>query len=298
MARDLLNRYIWLIDTIRRHGRISRAELDERWMRSPFSNGEKLPRRTFYNYRQAIEELFNVEINCDPKTYEYYISDLGDTHNEGVTDWLLNSAVTNDLLANSREVADRIFLEEVPSAREHLAPVIQALREYRPIRFDYHPYGRVTASKGVVVEPYFLKIFRQRWYITGLETSSGKVKTYALDRISDLTIGTENFTPDPAFDPEEYFRHSFGIVFTQGAVHRIALKVPPRQAKYLRALPLHHSQEEFIHDEFSIFYYRMRISPDLVEEILSHGARIEVLEPPELRAMIKDELADALRQYQ
>ena len=76
MARDLLNRYIWIVDTIRRYGRISRRELDRLWSLCPYANGEtRIPRRTFYNYRQAIEELFSVSIACDPGTYEYYIED-------------------------------------------------------------------------------------------------------------------------------------------------------------------------------------------------------------------------------
>ena len=68
-----------------------------------------------------MEELFNVEIKCDSKTYEYYIDD-SDTHNEGMTDWLLNTAAVNDVLSNSRQIADRIFIEDVPSASGAAAP--------------------------------------------------------------------------------------------------------------------------------------------------------------------------------
>ena len=117
MAKDLFNRYIWLVDTIRRYGRITRQELDECWQRSEFSRGEKLPRRTFYNYRQAVEDLFKISIECDQSTFEYYIRE-DDSHNSSVTDWLLNSAVMNDILVNSRSVSSKIFIEEVPSARD------------------------------------------------------------------------------------------------------------------------------------------------------------------------------------
>ncbi len=81
-------------------------------------------------------------------------------------------------------------------------------------------------------------------------------------------------------------------------MRNVALKVDARLAKYFRALPLHSSQEEFIHDEYSIFHYRLRVSLDLVEEILKYGARIEVLSPPELRTMVADELARAAALYQ
>ena len=76
------------------------------------------------------------------------------------------------------------------------------------------------------------------------------------------------------------------------------LKVDPRQAKYFRALPLHHSQEEFVHDSFSIFRFRLRLTQDFVEELLSHGPRVTVMEPPELRAMVKTELSEALKGYE
>lgn len=296
MARDLFNRYLWLVDTIRRYGRISRAELDECWRRSPFSQGEALPRRTFYNYRQAVEELFNVEIKCDSKTYEYYIDD-SDTHNEGMTDWLMNTAAVNDVLSNSREIADRIFIEDVPSARHHLAPAIDAIKECHPMRFDYLPYYRTRPTLGVVIEPYFLKIFRQRWYVTGRNVEENRVKTYALDRISSLNILPEVFEPDPSFDAEEYVRYLFGIVSSKGEPRRIALRTDSRQAKYFRALPLHHTQEEAVHDAYSIFYYKMKITDDLVSELLSYGARIEVLEPPELRARLFSDLTEALKHY-
>ncbi len=297
MPRDLFNRYIWIVDTIRRFGRITRRQIDELWQKSPAGNGTTLPRRTFHNYLRGAEEMFGIEIKCDPSTFEYYIDNHGDALNTGVAEWLLNSAATNEVLSHSSDVASRIFLEDVPSARTHLAPVIEALRQNRVICFDYHPYTRRIATRDVVLRPLFLKIFRQRWYITGLNNADGRIKTYALDRISSLRLTSDTFIPDPSFNAAEYSRNAFGIIFSDGEVRKIELKVDSRQAKYFRALPLHQSQEEFIHDEYSIFTYRLRITPDLVEEILSHGPRITVLSPPELRTMIKKELQESLENY-
>lgn len=296
MARDLLNRYVWLVDTIRRYGRITKAELDECWMRSPFSNGNTLPRRTFFNYRQAVEDLFDINIECDKATFEYFIAD-GDAHNESVTEWLLNAAATNDVLASSREVSKKIFLEDVPSARQYLAIVIDAIRQSSPVRFDYHPYTRATPTAGVVVEPYFLKIFRQRWYLTGRNTAEDKIKTYALDRISSAVILPEKFSSDDGFDADEYSRDSFGIIFSQNETKTIVLRADSRQAKYFRALPLHHSQTEMVHDEYSDFSYRLKITDDFVAEILSYGPKVTVMSPPELRAIVRDRLSKSLENY-
>lgn len=296
MARDLLQRYLWMIDTIRQYRRMSRRHFDSCWSRSKFGNGRPMPKRTFFNYRQAIEELFNVDIKCDPATYEYYIDD-SDPHSQDMTEWLLNTAAVNDVLANSQQVAGRIFVEDVPSARQYLAPAIEAMRQNKVMRFSYQPYYR-SGTSAVVLEPYFLKLFRQRWYITGRNVDENKVKTYALDRIGSLAIDDATFEIDPTFDFDEYFRYSFGIVSSKAEPHRIAIRVGPGQAKYFRALPIHLSQEEVVHDQYSIFYYTMRITPDLLSELLSYGDRIEVLAPAELRAMMRSSLENALRRYE
>ena len=297
MARDLFNRYVWLVDTLKRHGRMTRNEIDACWLRSRYSDGRPLPRRTFYNYRQAIEELFDITVECDQATFEYYISEE-DAHSESVTDWLLNSAATNDILSGSRDVAGRIFIENVPSAREYLGVVIDALRAGHTLRFNYHPYTRSLPTTGVVIEPYLLKIFRQRWYVTGRNVAEDRVKTYALDRMKEVVVTSDSFKADPALDPESYFSDSFGIVVSQNEPKRIVLRVDHRQAKYFRALPLHHSQTEMINDEYSIFHYRLRITDDFVAELLSYGPSVTVLEPPELRAIMKTRLAEALKGYE
>lgn len=297
MSRDLFSRYIWIVDTLRRHRRLTRQQLDELWRRSPYGNGEGMPRRTFYNYRGAIEELFGLTIECDPSTYEYSIND-GDTPNDrSVTTMMLSSAAVSNALTDARSIADRIFLEEVPSAHEHLNSVIVAMKEMHTLHFTYAPFQRTRPTRGVVLEPYFLKIFRQRWYVTGRVMSDRLIKTYALDRMSDVEVGTTGFIIPPEFDARSYVNDSFGIVFSHGDVRDVVIRAESRQAKYLRALPLHHSQTEEIGDGFSLFSYRLRLTPDLVEELMRMGPSVTVEEPKELRLMLVDRLRTTLANY-
>lgn len=298
MANNLLlSRYIWLVDTIRRCGRITSRELNSRWMASPVSDGKPLARRTFYNYREAIAQLFCLEIHYDNASREYYVDADSPGHTSNMTEWLLNSASISDLLSDSRQVASRISLEEIPSARQHLDTVVDALKHNQTIRFSYHPFTRSCPTDGVTIEPYMLKIFRQRWYVTGLDTASRRIKTYALDRMTRAEIMPEHFLMPAHFDPDEYFRHSFGIVVDSSEPRRVIIRADLRQAKYLRALPLHHSQQEMVHDGFSLFHYHLRITDDFINELLSLGPRVTVLAPPELRARITDSLRHTLALY-
>lgn len=293
---NLYSRYIWLIDTIRRYGSVTRRQIDECWLNSPHSNGRAIPRRTLFNYRQAIADIFKIDIVFNPATNTYSIAEEPD-ESSAVTDWMLNSASLTDILADAREVAGNIFLEDVPSARLFLPLAVTALKEHRRLTFDYHPYTRSTAKTGITVEPYFLKIFRQRWYVTGLNTADKAVKTYALDRISNAILSTETYSIPADFNARDYFRHSFGIIFNHGEVKEIVIKADSQQSKYLRALPLHHSQTEEISDTYSVFTYRMKISEDLVSELLSYGPKITVLRPAELRAILTDRLRRTLENY-
>ncbi|MBP5315062.1 MAG: WYL domain-containing protein [Muribaculaceae bacterium] len=296
MARNLLNRYIWIIDTIHRHGRITRSELNELWKKSSYSNGEELPRRTFYGYRQNIEELFNININCDPSTFEYYIDDLG-ISNKSVTNWLFNSAALTNILNDTRDISDLIFLEEIPSAREYLDIVIDALRRRCRLVIDYLPFTRALPDKNVVIEPYMLKIFRQRWYVAARNVAEKRVKTYSLDRIKEARITTHEYVIPEDFIASNYYRDCFGVIADESEVKHVQIKADALLAKYIRALPLHHSQEEAIHDKYSIFSYRIRITRDFVGELLSYGPRVTVISPPELRTMIQTQLEESLQNY-
>ena len=204
----------------------------------------------------------------------------------------------SDTLGNAREISGRIMLENVPSAREHLPLIIDALKQNRRIRFSYKSYTRSLPTDGIVLEPYFVKIFKQLWYVIGLNVKEGQVKTYSLDRMCQLNLLQETFVMPDDINPSEFFKDCFGIITNKNKAKRIVLRVEPTQAKYFRALPLHSSQQEEVHDNYSIFSYRMRITYDLKEEIMSHGASIEVLEPKELKMLIHDELERALKNYQ
>ena len=294
MARGLLEKYIWVLETIQRYGRISRGELDRLWKGCPLSGGQPLARRTFYNYRQAIEELFGITVGYDSSTYEYYIS--GGQEQGGLSSWLINSMSISGMLSDASALADRIMLEEVPSAKDFLPSVIEAMRNSRRIEFSYTPFYRTTTTNGIVLEPYFLRIFRQRWYLIGYNTKERRVKTYSLDRFNEVRITDDSFDM-PDVTVSGFFKDLFGIMSSEGSVKRVTLWADSEQAKYLRALPLHHSQEEQVCDGYSLFHYKLHVTYDLIQEILSFGDRVMVLSPPELKAAVVDTLRKSLARY-
>lgn len=298
MANSTLNRCVWLVDTIRRYGRITRKQLEKEWLESPHGDGKPLTRRTFCNHRDAAEDLFNIIIKCDGRTFEYYIDgDEEGGKGKGITDWLLQSVSINDSLKSAQDISERIFLEDIPSAGEFLSQIIKAMKGRNRIRFDYHSYTRATPTLDIDFDPYLLKIFKQRWYVVGMSVARGQIRTYALDRFKALQILPEQFKMARDFNPKTYFKYSYGIVVDKSEPRKVVLKVDPAKAKYLRSVPLHNSQKETVGDKFSLFTYRIRITDDLVAELLSHGTGIVVVEPHELRVKMLETIRQTLRNY-
>lgn len=295
MNKNLIARYIWLVDTLRTHGRLTREQLNQLWIRSRIGDGNPLPERTFYHYRRAIEEIFKIVIACS-RQGEYYIKD---DRQKGMTDWLLDSFAVNNLLADSSDMTDRIEVEEVPSAREFLPVVMNAMRNGTAIRFDYAGFNRSLIEHDIDFHPYFLKRYKQRWYMIGMKVKSDDLRTYALDRVKKMQESSEHFDLPGDISLRDLFGGILGVTTSKAEEKTVRLRATRTQAKYFRALPLHPSQEEELTDtEYSIFRYRLKLNYELVHELMSLGDGVMVLEPKELQVMVMNELRKAIGQYE
>ena len=74
MAKNLLNKYVWLVETIYKAKQISFEEINQLWLDNDMSEGKPLALRTFHKWRVAIEEMFGLIIeNEQGGRYRYYI---------------------------------------------------------------------------------------------------------------------------------------------------------------------------------------------------------------------------------
>lgn len=280
MTKDLFDKYIWLVDTIYRAGKITFEGINERWLRSRLSEGEDIPLRTFHNWRIAIEQVFDININCNRKGgYYYYIENADDMQKGGIRNWLLNTFAVNNLINESHHLKRRILFEEVPSGRKYLTPVIEAMRDGLEIELYYQSYWYEEPST-YTLQPYCIKVFKQRWYVIGFCKERNNIRTFSLDRIQQLTTLDMKFVYPKDFDPEAYFADYFGIMIENKKLETIRIKVYGMHVQYIRALPLHRSQCEIETTvDYSIFEYRMKPTLDFRQELLSRGADVEVLAP-------------------
>ncbi len=285
MANNLFNRYIWLVDTIYRSHKITFDEINRKWLRNDLSGGKKIPLRTFHNHRIAIEEMFDINIECDKSTYEYFIDNAEDMQRGGVRTWLLNTFAVNNLINESHKLKSRIQFENIPSGQKHLTTIIEAMRDESKLRVSYQSFWMEKPAE-FEVEPYFVKVFKQRWYLVGL---SDKLRIYALDRLQRCEVSNESFKLPANFDAEAYFQDCYGIINVNDiSVQDVTIRVAAYQANYLRALPLHHSQTETETNEtYTAFRFYLKPTFDFRQELLSLGDDVEVLQPEWFRLEVK-----------
>ena len=284
-GQSLITKYVWVIETIYRKRKISFKELNELWLRDDISRGVDIPKRTFDNWRYVIWDMFGISIvNENHGEYRYYIENEEDISKNGLRSWLYNTFCVSNALANSQSIKDRIILEYVPSGQDFLQPIIEAMKENRVLNMTYHSYWK-DEENNFDVQPYCVKLFRQRWYMVARSTHpyyyEQGPRVYALDRIHDLYATGETFKMPKDWDAQEFFNGCFGITADQRIdIQTIKLKVTASQANYIRDLKLHESQEECErNDEYSIFSFYLRPTYDFRQEILWSGENVEVLEP-------------------
>ena len=290
MAKNVLNKYVWLADTIFKAKRISFEEINRRWLDNDISEGKPLSIRTFHKWRIAIEEMFGLIIeNEQGGQYRYYIQNADELKNGSMRSWLFNTMTVSNLMLDSVSIKDKVLFEEIPDGEQYLPVILEALKKNLMLGMTYQSFSRDEANT-FEVEPYCLKAFKQRWYLVARSPYYNKIMIYSLDRVKWLGLTEKSFKYPKGFIPEEFFEDCFGIIADPKVkIETVKFKVSAGQANYLRSLTLHQSQKEIERtDEYSVFTVRLRPTFDFRQEILSQGSDIEVLEPKWFR----DEIAE------
>lgn len=289
MALNQTNKLVWIVETIYKARRITFEDLNRKWMDNvDLSGGEEMLKRTFHKWKWSIFDTFGLMIECEKSApYRYYIDNEQEMKRGSIENWLLSTYSVSNSLIESKSIKDRILLEDVPSGREYLEPVIDAMKKNRFIHITYYNYWREDEREFYLM-PLCVKLFRQRWYLVGRVWTTGRDILFCLDRFRDFRLSSHTFEYPEEFNPQEYFDGCFGIIADKEYdIEDVVLKVSAGQSNYLRDLPMMPDQKEIErHEEYSIFKLRVRPSYDFQQELLWNREELEVLEPQWLREEI------------
>lgn len=290
-------RYIWLLDTLLQK-ELTFEDIVKRWKENPMHK-EGLPLRTFHEHRKGIKELFGVDIECKRnKGYVYYVKNREVLELAKSAKWLLNAYSVPQAFVTYNMMKDRVLLEEAACGYVYVDPIIEAMQNNKGLAIDYQEYK--GSRESFYFQPYALKVYNRHWYLLGYSSKTDSVQNIALERILDLRILDKYFVLPNDFDARKYYANTIGIYEdTDIPVSNVRIRVYGFQIESIRSLPIHKSQKETysVYGKYSEFTYRLCITQDLVNQLLSMGDDVEVLEPQELRNKIKTKLQSALDRY-
>lgn len=299
----LIRRYVWLVDTIRRAGSITFEDINQKWMEERtirLEDEEEIPERTFHRHRQAIADIFGIDILCNRYNGNtYYIENEEALNTPSFTSWLFNGLSIDNQLMGNRDVSDRIVFEETSGGNEFLSPIIEALAKSLKIALVYKRFS-ISESTGRVVEPYGIKQSKQRWYLIAKIEGNDKPTIFSLDRIVTLSLTEKSFTPDKSINVNTYFDEVIGVnIDDDFDCEKVHLRVYGRQRNFIDTLPLHKSQTIIARNkEYTDYQLTVRPEYEFQRAILALGPDAEILSPQWLREEIQWLGAGIVKRYE
>lgn len=253
-------------------------------------------KRTFQRDIEDISSLYNIDIVYDFSRKVYYID--FDEQSE-VNERIFEAFDTFNALNISDRLSDYIHFEKRrPQGTENLYGLLHAIKNKVQICFLYQKFweDKITLR---IVEPYALKEFKNRWYVLANDLKDNKVKSFALDRLTELEITNKKFQLPNNFNINEHFKFSFGIISPNGQEpQEVILSFDPFQGKYIKTLPLHESQVILKDNEQELLIkLTLYITHDFFMEILSFGENVKVIQPESLISDLISTYKNALSLY-
>lgn len=274
----------------------------------------------------------------DMKSLEYAREVLAATQGATVADELTNAlqkvrqsldiireVKTDDNAAPSRRI---VYVEEkvLGGNRQYVPVLIRAVNQNRQVAFRYLKHEDAVSMRSLaavpkskketrqslspvvtperpklrILHPILLREVADSWYVIGYDAASGGERTFALDRMSDLELLDDPCDVPPAIltNVSELFDHIYGITDSHGPVENIVLSFSPLFGRYVKAKPIHQTQE-VLTDTATECTIRLRLAPnrDLLMHLRSYGEHLTVLEPASLVQEMKESLMATMARY-
>ncbi len=130
---QIFHQYIWIINKLRTYKRLTFEQLNQKWQDDGVADGNPLQRSSFNRHRDAILDMFGIVIECEPKTYKYYISNLEVLNDDSIERWLFSTLTVHGVLADSASVREYVVLENPPAGEEYLETIIRDIKTHQPM---------------------------------------------------------------------------------------------------------------------------------------------------------------------
>lgn len=163
---------------------------------------------------------------------------------------------------------------------EHFDMYYSACKERIPISFIHFSYINRT-FKHILLHPFLIKEFDNRWYLIGYSENHKAVRTFGMDRISDPMLLKKEYIPTDYATVYPFLNDMYGVFpIRENGKTEIKLHVRKMLTHYLHAYPIHPSQTiHKLDNGDSIVTFDLIPTVELARFILSNGQSIQILSP-------------------
>ncbi len=296
--REYIARYMHIVNFLRRRGEANYNEIRQLLERESQEQGFKftISQRTLQRDIKEIYTLYGITIECSKRSGNYFIAEEEETHSN--SRMLETFDLYNALKFSSIYLPLIQFERRVARGNEHIFVLLHAIKNRLLVKFIYSKFY-TGESEIRTVEPLLLKEFNGRWYLISKKVGEHTIRTFGLDRISEIETLRQKFVLDKNFNPESYFKDAFGIYVPEKEIaERVVLSFTKEQGQYIKSYPLHQSQlilsesDQEIQIELKVF-----LTYDFLHELLSFGENITVLSPKKLINQIRKVQEEVGRKY-
>ena len=242
--------------------------------------------RTLQRDIADIESMSEIEIK-NRRGEGYFIAEHTDNPDLRYEELLLNFDLLTSI-NHSADVSGFIIPEHHrPKGTESISGIIHAIKYTNFIKFDYLLIRKNNRIISKTASPHILKESLGLWYMVAFDEMC-QLRVYAVDRISNLAILPDKFKRNEDLDPNGLFQNSYGIWDDETIpIEDVELSYSPLDGYFLKATPLHSSQEVVVdnEEEFRI-RLRIRVTNDFVMALLARSNSLTVISPTSLRERI------------
>lgn len=182
---------------------------------------------------------------------------------------------------------------------DKLSTVLDATSYHHPLSILYRNYKDGGTEEMVILHPYYVKQFNNRWFLFGLNQKRNMISNLALDRMITLNMAENvRFIPNTDIDFEHFFDDVVGVTVPNDNVAKehIVLQFSKNRFPYVTSKPIHQSQSTISEEDCTISI-NVKPNKELVAQLLSFGADVEVLSPDSVRELIAKKIEENYKKY-
>lgn len=163
---------------------------------------------------------------------------------------------------------------------EHFDVFYKACRDHYTVSFIHFSYTK-RQFKHILLHPFLIKEFENRWYIIGFSEVHGGIRTFGFDRITGPMLVKKPYKPTHTETIKSYLHDVYGVFpIPKAKKEKVKIRVSQLATHYLQAYPIHPSQvikKENAGDSTVTLFLVPSI--ELSRYFLSQGRHVRIISP-------------------